>query len=439
MGVVSGSSSAARTPLGLSTKFSTQRCILRKPCIVAFKADKSHNTALVMPQELNLSPVETATIHPKRRGKARKALKTANRVLTDDGSPCTMDVDYNEAAAKLESIYKLSPSTRTFDEEGGKVETKGRPLRRKKSKESDRKADNNKKGIVNESEKIDRLVRDYSASTDLVSLDWKKMKIPPVLPSTERTWLFKLMQTMKALLEAKDNLQKELGRDPTEDELAEAKNMSAAEVSKHLEVGRAARNKIIKESKDLLQPLIALNREGNSGIQHTVRAEIQRAKLELMFELHREPTDDEVIEKVGIPDPERRVHCGITDVDGVGGDHRRQPTLLRLALDDVLDSLKPKENLVIRQRYGLDGKGNRTLGEIAGNLNISREMVRKHEVKALMKLKHPARVDYLRRHVVRIVSASLAVIYISPPYILLLAHDCSFCILMILYHSHLTT
>ena len=65
-----------------------------------------------------------------------------------------------------------------------------------------------------------------------------------------------------------------------------------------------------------------------------------------------------------------------------------------------LDSLKPKESLVIRQRYGLDGKGDRTLGEIAGNLNISREMVRKHEVKALMKLKHQARVDYLRQYII---------------------------------------
>ncbi|GKF29308.1 hypothetical protein Tco_0095650 [Tanacetum coccineum] len=39
----------------------------------------------------------------------------------------------------------------------------------------------------------------------------------------------------------------------------------------------------------------------------------------------------------------------ITDNDG---DERRQSALLRLALDDVLDSLKPKETLVIRQRYG---------------------------------------------------------------------------------------
>ncbi|KAI4324985.1 hypothetical protein MLD38_030423 [Melastoma candidum] len=91
---------------------------------------------------------------------------------------------------------------------------------------------------------------------------------------------------------------------------------------------------------------------------------------------------------------------GIADVNGISEDNRRQPALLRLALDDVLDSLKPKESLVIRQRYGLDGKGDRTLNEIASNLDVSREMVRKHEVKALMKLKHSTRVDYLRRHVV---------------------------------------
>jgi RNA polymerase sigma factor len=57
-----------------------------------------------------------------------------------------------------------------------------------------------------------------------------------------------------------------------------------------------------------------------------------------------------------------------------------------------LDSLKPKESLVIRQRFGLDGRGKRTLSEIAGNLSISREMVRKYE------LKHPTRVEYLRRY-----------------------------------------
>lgn len=91
-----------------------------------------------------------------------------------------------------------------------------------------------------------------------------------------------------------------------------------------------------------------------------VRVEIQRAKLELLFEYHRLPTEEEIIKKVGIA-PERyhevmrasrpvfSLHSrhlvtqeefisGITDVDGVGGDSRRQPALLRLALDDVVCS-----------------------------------------------------------------------------------------------------
>ncbi|KAF8049078.1 hypothetical protein N665_2301s0011 [Sinapis alba] len=254
--------------------------------------------------------------------------------------------------------------------------------------------------------------------------------------------------------------------------------MSVAEVKTKIEVGRAARNKLIKHNlrlvlfvmnkyfqdftngpkfQDLCQAgmrgLITsidrfepkkkfrLSTYGLFWIRHSiirsmttsnftrvpfglesVRVEIYKAKMELLFELGRLPTEEEVVERLKIsPERYREVlraakpvyslnskHSvtqeelinGITDVDGVGADNRRQPALLRLALDDVLDSLKPKESLVIRQRYGLDGKGDRTLGEIAGNLNISREMVRKHEVKALMKLKHQARVDYLRQYII---------------------------------------
>lgn len=53
---------------------------------------------------------------------------------------------------------------------------------------------------------------------------------------------------LQVLLQAKGNLQKVLGRDSTEGELAEATNMTAVEVRKHMEVGRAARNKLIKVS-----------------------------------------------------------------------------------------------------------------------------------------------------------------------------------------------
>lgn len=50
----------------------------------------------------------------------------------------------------------------------------------------------------------------------------------------------------------KENLQKDLGREPTNGELAEATNMSVVQVKKHLEVGRAARSKLIKASIVLL-------------------------------------------------------------------------------------------------------------------------------------------------------------------------------------------
>lgn len=516
MGVVTISSSAARATLGLSMRYSALSSPSKRVTILAFKTDKPKNTSLVSPQESISLPIETSKENSKRLRRIRKPSERVQALSTIEASPCSSELDYNEAAAKLENIYKLSPEIFISDtEDEDRVAKRGR-RRRKRVVDGDEKVEKetgdtivrgDRKNVQrlslekrialkknkdfevvasvpkmkhsehNEDEKINRLVREYSASTDLVSLDWKKMKIPPVLPSSEHIWLFKLMQPMKAILPVKETLENDLGREPTDGELAEATNMNLVQLRKHMEVGRAARNKLIKHNlrlilfvinkyfqefangpkfQDLCQAgvkglitsidrfeprrKLRLSTYGLFWIRHaiirsltlssftrvsfgleSVRAEIHKAKLELLFGLHRMPTEDEIIDKVGIS-PERfhevmkaskpiySLHArhavtqeefisGITDVEGVGGDKKRQPALLRLALDDVLDSLKPKESLVIRQRYGLDGKGDRTLGEIAGNLNISREMVRKHEVKALMKLKHPARVDYLRRYI----------------------------------------
>ncbi|KAH0856331.1 hypothetical protein HID58_084592 [Brassica napus] len=470
-------SSAARSPLGLSTDLLTHRSTLKKlPSVVAFKADESTNSSLIVP--------------PEQEKQKEKRVVTRRKPPKDQNSApsCSLGVDYNEAAARLESIYKLSPPATSLEEDVIDA-SKGKVSRRRKRKESD--GGEEKKVVVRsnvkkekrlnldkrialkrniqekpvivsaqkkvtkrqqEEEKIERLVRDYSASNDVVSLDWKKMKMPP------------------ALLEVKDELQKSLGREPREAEIAGEINMSVAEVKMKIKVGKAARNKLIKHNlrlvlfvmnkyfqdftngpkfQDLCQAgmrglITAIDRfepkrkfrlstYGLFWIRHaiirsmttsnftrvpfgleSVRVEIYKAKMELLFELGRLPTDEEVVERLKIS-PERYHEVlraakpvyslntkhsvtqeefinGITDVDGVGADNRRQPALLRLALDDV--------SLVIRQRYGLDGKGDRTLGEIAGNLNISREMVRKHEVKALMKLKHQARVDYLRQYII---------------------------------------
>lgn len=222
MGVVTASSSAAQTTLGFSTKLSKYKSTLKRPLIVAFKDDKPNNTALVAPREQIPLPVET-TKGKKRRGKTNNELSSS-----------TLEMDYNEAAAKLENLYKLSPTTDNSDVDVNGLIGKGQRRKRKTGegvKQSENRASKvivknpakktkrlslderiamrkntieevvtpirRKTGAQNEDEKIDELVRDYSASTDLVSLDWKKMKIPPVLSSTEHAWLFKLMQPMK--------------------------------------------------------------------------------------------------------------------------------------------------------------------------------------------------------------------------------------------------
>ncbi|GJM89885.1 hypothetical protein PR202_ga06110 [Eleusine coracana subsp. coracana] len=411
--------------------------------------------------------------------------------------------DYNEVAAALESIYKLSPAVVDDDEnetEKKKRKRKGkigqgrsssvivRSRRRRRGRRMDlgkrvemMMAGSNKdcedKPAVEEREFEEMLLREHAVSTDMGSLDWKRMKIPPVLSSAQSARLFKTMQPMKAIFEVQENLRAELQREPTDAELAEANNMTVQQLRRRLDVGRAARNKLIKHNLRLV--LYALNKyypdmasderfdelcqAGANGlitaidrfepkrgfristyalfwIRHSIvramtlsnftrfpfameseRQEIAKAREDLAFELGRPPTDDEVIGRVGISParyrdvirmtrPTYSLHSRnrvtqeelineVTDEDAiVGADAGKHNTLLRLAIDDLLDSLKPKESLVIRQRFGLDGRGKRTLSEIAGNLNISREMVRKYELKALMKLKHPTRVDYLRRY-----------------------------------------
>ncbi|PKA64230.1 RNA polymerase sigma factor sigE, chloroplastic/mitochondrial [Apostasia shenzhenica] len=510
MGVITVSSSASRTtPLGVGAGFSTGRS----------RAGRWHPASLVAlrsPDQASVKILSKPRQQPKRAESLSVDAATA-AASSSSAAAVAADLDYSEVAEALENIYKLSPAEVSGTEEDQERDRWGR--RRKRGKEGEEKVEREGLGEIvrsrrrrmrrlsldrrialrrrrkqegsvaageqwnggveekKEEEEIDRLVRDYLMSTDLVSLDWRKMKIPPVLSSAEHRWLFKLMQPMKAILRVADNLQKDLDREPTDAEIAAAVNMSVSKFKRQMEVGRASRNKIIKHNlrlvsfvvnkhyqdianaqkfNDLCQAgvkglITAIDRfEPKRGlrlstyalfwIRHSivrsmtlssftrvsfgveaVRQYIQKAKLELTFELHRPPTEDEIIKKVRISPQRYRdvmraskaVHSlnaknavtqeefinGITDVDGIGGENRRQPALLRLAVDDVLDSLKPKESLVIRQRFGLDGKGERTLGEIAGNLGISREMVRKYELKALMKLKHPARLDYLRRYI----------------------------------------
>ena len=71
-------------------------------------------------------------------------------------------------------------------------------------------------------------------------------------------------------------------------------------------------------------------------------------------------------------------------------------TLLREQLGDVLKTLTPREEKVLRLRFGLDDGRPRTLEEVGKEFNVTRERIRQIEAKALRKLRHPSRSKKLK-------------------------------------------
>lgn len=144
-----------------------------------------------------------------------------------------------------------------------------------------------------------------------------------------------------------------------------------------------------------------------------------RVSRQLLQELGREPTPEEIAEQMNMPvervreilkisqEPvsletpigeEEDSHLG----DFIQDDNVPVPvdaaayTLLREQLEEVLDTLTEREKKVLSLRFGLeDGRG-RTLEEVGKEFNVTRERIRQIEAKALRKLRHPTRSRKLR-------------------------------------------
>ena len=71
-------------------------------------------------------------------------------------------------------------------------------------------------------------------------------------------------------------------------------------------------------------------------------------------------------------------------------------TMLKEQLINVLDTLTPREEKVLRLRFGLDDGRARTLEEVGKEFNVTRERIRQIEAKALRKLRHPSRSKKLK-------------------------------------------
>ena len=152
-------------------------------------------------------------------------------------------------------------------------------------------------------------------------------------------------------------------------------------------------------------------------VEHMNR--VTRAKRQMHQELEREPSVEEIAEKVQLP-PERvrellRISQDPLSLDSPVGDEDEanlgdfiedesvdSPAdaatrmMLHDAVTEVLGELSDREQEIVRLRFGLDGGRAKTLEEVGQEFGVTRERIRQIEAKTLAKLRHPQRSDRLR-------------------------------------------
>ena len=146
---------------------------------------------------------------------------------------------------------------------------------------------------------------------------------------------------------------------------------------------------------------------------------VKKVSSQLLHTNGHEPTADEIAAELDIPaDKVREImrvaqepvsletpigeeedsHLGdfIPDDDAPAPQDAASHTLLKEQLAEVLDTLTPREEKVLRLRFGLEDGRSRTLEEVGKEFNVTRERIRQIEAKALRKLRHPSRSKKLK-------------------------------------------
>lgn len=148
-------------------------------------------------------------------------------------------------------------------------------------------------------------------------------------------------------------------------------------------------NKLIRVSRQLLQQY------GRDPLPEELAREmgISEDKVREILKIAQEPVSLET--PIG---EEEDSHLGdfIPDDDAPAPAEAAAFTLLKEQLMDVLDTLTPREEKVLKLRFGLDDGRARTLEEVGKEFQVTRERIRQIEAKALRKLRHPSRSKKLR-------------------------------------------
>lgn len=153
-----------------------------------------------------------------------------------------------------------------------------------------------------------------------------------------------MIETINKILRTSRQMQQELGREPTSDELARAMEMTPERIQE-----------ILKLSQDPVSLEMPVGEEDDSSL-------------------------GDFIEDESLPAP----------ADEAG----RQ--LLHEQVQEVLETLSERERAVLYMRYGLEDGRNRTLEDVGKQIGVTRERIRQIEAKALRKLRHPSRAKMLR-------------------------------------------
>ena len=148
-------------------------------------------------------------------------------------------------------------------------------------------------------------------------------------------------------------------------------------------------NKVIRVSRQLLQEL------GHDPSPNEIAAEMGMPveKVREILKIAQEPVSLET--PIG---EEEDSHLGdfIPDEGASEPSEAASFTLLKEQLMDVLSTLTPREEKVLKLRFGIEDGRSRTLEEVGKEFNVTRERIRQIEAKALRKLRHPSRSKKLK-------------------------------------------
>ena len=152
-------------------------------------------------------------------------------------------------------------------------------------------------------------------------------------------------------------------------------------------------NKLVKTSRSLVQEL---GREPTSE-EIASRVEMPVEKVRAIFKMAQQPVSLET--PIG-EDEDSHLGDFIEDRSKVSPAERVVNANLRKVTEEVLQTLSPREEKVLKLRFGLGGQGEEhTLEEVGQNFDVTRERIRQIEAKALKKLRHPSRARLLKNFI----------------------------------------